>query len=299
MNLTDSKKDNITKSALVTTDKLSNKFKNKNLELYLINSEKLNSKKKINNYPNKKRNELLFINKSDNNEPIINKKLFDEKNSSKKDDNLYGKIKSNIITKNLKYDINNSIMPKTEKKRKGHLSIEKLFHLSLMDEEDEILEEPEIFIEKLKIGQKLNKLLFSKKSNIRTDLNKFINKKPSIDKNKKSSNYSMKHIKQLNCNKNSYFINNYDYDDENLNDGINLDIINNEYLLDNKINILYFKTLNLKTKSINKLIDKSSKNNKKEKKNVSYKSQGSSKIAKEKYFKNNDKLLFLNKTIFN
>ena len=175
-------------------------------------------------------------------------------------------------------------MPKTEKKRKGHLSIEKLFHLSLMEEEDEILEEPEIFIEKLKIGQKLNKLLFSKKSNIRTDLNKFINKKPSIDKNKKSSNYSMKHIKQLNCNKNSYFINNYDYDDENLNDGINLDIINNEYLLDNKIN---------------KLIDKSSKNNKKEKKNVSYKSQGSSKIAKEKYFKNNDKLLFLNKTIFN
>ena len=284
MNLTDSKKDNITKSALVTTDKLSNKFKNKNLELYLINSEKLNSKKKINNYPNKKRNELLFINKSDNNEPIINKKLFDEKNWSKKDDNLYGKKNSNIITKNLIYDINNSIMPKTEKKRKGHLSIEKLFHLSLMEEEDEILEEPEIFIEKLKIGQKLNKLLFSKKSNIRTDLNKFINKKPSIDKNKKSSNYSMKHIKQLNCNKNSYFINNYDYDDENLNDGINLDIINNEYLLDNKIN---------------KLIDKSSKNNKKEKKNVSYESQGSSKIAKEKYFKNNDKLLFLNKTIFN
>ena len=284
MNLTDSKKDNITKSALVTTDKLSNKFKNKNLELYLINSEKLNSKKKINNYSNKKRNELLFINKSDNNEPIINKKLFDEKNWSKKDDNLYGKINSNIITKNLIYDISNSITPKTEKKRKGHLSIEKLFHLSLMDEEDEILEEPEIFIEKLKIGQKLNKLLFSKKSNIRTDLNKFINKKPSIDKNKKSSNYSMKHIKQLNCNKNSYFINNYDYDDENLNDGINLDIINNEYLLDNKIN---------------KLIDKSSKNNKKEKKNVIYKSQGSSKIAKEKYFKNNDKLLFLNKTIFN
>ena len=284
MNLTDSKKDNITKSALVTTDKLSNKFKNKNLELYLINSEKLNSKKKINNYSNKKRNELLFINKSDNNEPIINKKLFYEKSYSKKDDNLYGKINSNIITKNLIYDINNSITPKTEKKRKGHLSIEKLFHLSLMDEEDEILEEPEIFIEKLKIGQKLNKLLFSKKSNIRTDLNKFINKKPSIDKNKKSSNYSMKHIKQLNCNKNSYFINNYDYDDENLNDGINLDIINNEYLLDNKIN---------------KLIDKSSKNNKKEKKNVSYKSQGSSKIAKEKYFKNNDKLLFLNKTIFN
>ena len=284
MNLTDSKKDNITKSALVTTDKLSNKFKNKNLELYLINSEKLNSKKKINNYSNKKRNELLFINKSDNNEPIINKKLFYEKSYSKKDDNLYGKINSNIITKNLIYDISNSITPKTEKKRKGHLSIEKLFHLSLMDEEDEILEEPEIFIEKLKIGQKLNKLLFSKKSNIRTDLNKFINKKPSIDKNKKSSNYSMKHIKQLNCNKNSYFINNYDYDDENLNDGINLDIINNEYLLDNKIN---------------KLIDKSSKNNKKEKKNVSYKSQGSSKIAKEKYFKNNDKLLFLNKTIFN
>ena len=251
MNLTDSKKDNITKSALVTTDKLSNKFKKKNLELYLINSEKLNSKKKINNYSNKKRNELLFINKSDNNEPIINKKLFYEKSYSKKDDNLYGKKNSNIITKNLIYDINNSIMPKTEKKRKGHLSIEKLFHLSLMEEEDEILEEPEIFIEKLKIGQKLNKLLFSKKSNIRTDLNKFINKKPSIDKNKKSSNYSMKHIKQLNCNKNSYFINNYDYDDENLNDGINLDIINNEYFLDNKIN---------------KLIDKSSKNNKKEKK---------------------------------
>jgi len=248
-----------------------------------MNSEQLNSKKKLNNYSNIKSNQLSFIKKLDNNELKINKKLFYEKSPSKKDVNLYGKPSSNIITKNLNYNYKNSIMPKTEKSRKGNLSIEKLFHLSLMDEDDEILEEPEIFIEKLKIGQKLNKLLFSKKSNIKTDLNKFINKKPSIDKNKNFSNYSMKHIKQLNCNKNSYFINNYDYDDENLNVGINPDILNNEYLLDNKIN---------------KLINKSSRNNKKEQ-NLRYKSQDNSKIVKEKYFKNDNKFLFLNKTIFN
>ena len=177
------------------------------MELYLLNSEKLNSKKNRSIYSNKKSNELSLNINSYNNKLKISKKLFSEKNLSNKNCDISGKQKPALITTNLNYKYQNLKIPQTEKKRKGHISIEKIFHLSLMDEDDEISEEPEKFIEKLKMGQKLNKLLFSGKINDTKDLktlNKFVNKKISNDTNKNYSNYSMEYIKKLNCNKNNY-----------------------------------------------------------------------------------------------
>ena len=286
LNLTNSKKNDTTESTFIKIEKPSNNIKlNNKMELYLLNSEKLNSKKNRSIYSNKKSNELSLNINSYNNKLKISKKLFPEKNLSNKNCDISGKQKPALITTNLNYKYQNLKIPQTEKKRKGHISIEKIFHLSLMDEDDEISEEPEKFIEKLKMGQKLNKLLFSGKTNDTKDLktlNKFVNKKISNDTNKNYSNYSMEYIKKLNCNKNNYMMNNYDYDDENFDYEINPDI-NYDYILNNNVNY----SMNI-----------SSRNNTKKQRNIKYQSQGISKIIKEKNSKYN-KFLTLNKTIHN
>ena len=283
-NSVNSKKNNITNSVLTETDKLLNDFKEKKNKLFLINSEKINSNKTRNIYSDKIRNEL-FSNSINNNKLKISKKLFDEKSSPKKYDNKNEKGREkNIITKSVNFDYTNSKIPKTQKRRHAQFSIEKIFHLSLMEEDDGILKEPEIFIEKLKLGQKLNKLLFSEKTNRRIDLNKFVNKRTSIDKKKDYSNHLIESIKKLNCSKNNYLKNNYDYDDEHMNFQINQDIINHDYLLNN---------------SINNSISASSRNTKKEQRNLRYKSQEINPNIKRINNKDNDKSLLLNKTIHN
>lgn len=182
----------------------------KKMKLLPQNSTKLKSdkKQKISFNTIKKESSLTNISSNDKN-------MF----SKKKINNIILLKKSMLLPKNLNYNYIYSLIPNISKDRTGHLSFEKAFHYSLMDDENELLETHEKFISKIKKGQRLNKLLSNEKIKIQKSkkyYNKFVNKK-SNEKNKNIANYSYQYIKRLNFNKNNYNMNNYDYDDIDIN----------------------------------------------------------------------------------
>ena len=93
-----------------------------------------------------------------------------------------------------------------------------------MDDKNELSETPEKLISKIKKGHRLNKLLSNEKIKSQKSqryYNKFVNKKPTYEKNQNIANYSFQYIKRLNFNKNNNNLNNYDYDDIDINKTIN------------------------------------------------------------------------------
>ena len=202
--------------------KYSNEVKSKNhfkklnptIKLYLNNAERLKTNLKKNSYSNSTNNELAISNKTSYNKNIGIKIVNDKKNS-KVVDNIFKFERTLLLPTNLVNKYNDTINSFTEKRKKNNISFEKLFHYSIMSDEDEILDNPKIFISKPKQGQKLKKLLSKDKTkNKKSDIfyNKFINKGSTKSKINNSIYTQINH-KKLNLNIN-YNRNNYDYDNK-------------------------------------------------------------------------------------
>ena len=188
-------------STLKKENKLSNTFKPKQkMELYLLYSEKLKSNKKKNKY-SAKSNEISITNNTHKSNKFnfsisIDKK---DKKNIKINDNILG------IQKNLNDKFKNMSTPFNKKEHKESISIEKAFHYSIINDEKELLEDPEGFISKIKKGRKLKKLLSNEKTINKKNVkfyDKFVNKNSSNPTNKSKMNYSELYLKKL------YFIKN-------------------------------------------------------------------------------------------
>ena len=187
----------------------------KKIELLSQNSTKLKSniKPKISFDTIKKESSLTNISS-------IDKNIFSKKNNN----SIILLKKFILLPKNLHYKYKYSFIPNISKDISGHKSLEKALHYSLMDDKNELSETPEKLISKIKKGHRLNKLLSNEKIKSQKSqryYNKFVNKKPTYEKNQNIANYSFQYIKRLNFNKNNNNLNNYDYDDIDINKTIN------------------------------------------------------------------------------
>ena len=198
-----------------TKKPLKNLSSNKNIKLYLNNAERLKSSIKGSNNSKKASNELTISNKTSYNENIRIKTIDDKKKGEASDDTFKFE-RTLLLPINLVYKFNKEMNSFKEKNKKTSISIEKLFHHSIINDGDEILDNPGVIISKLKKGQKIKKLLSKDKTNLKKSnkyYKKFINK-GWTNNTIKNSNYSILYYKKLNLNKNNYNRNNYDFDDE-------------------------------------------------------------------------------------
>ena len=209
-------------SSLFKKSRDSNCFKyTKNMKTYLLQSEKLKLNKKFKNFFN------ITDESSQDNKAYKLKRNYinflDSKNKLKNFNNIDFEIK-----KNLNKRFKDIIAPFKGKKRKVNFSYEKVFHSSIMNEENDKFDKPNKMIITFRKMKKKNKLPDNKTINKNKDpkfYDKFINKKPLNYTNIKTSNYSDIYLKKLLFNDNK---NNYDYDEEKLNIKLNFNIINNE-----------------------------------------------------------------------
>ena len=183
----------------------------KKVRLFLVNSK--NIKSPTNKKNNQNENELSLINNVTNGKSIKIRISSEKKNNNILDtSNLNNTLKEEkpfILTKNLFSQFNNTILPYSEKHINRHFSIEKALHYSIIEEENEITDNPSKFISKLEKGKKLHKLynliLSKEKSNQKKQINfynKFVNKNITNQKNKNIWKYSEIYLKKINFNKN-------------------------------------------------------------------------------------------------
>ena len=226
-----------------------NIIKEKNYNKYITKNKKkekiVNSKEKTSN-KNKNNIRLQYASfiktdKSIQKNKCNNSNKYSNETSFSKTLNCSKEKNSSLLKKNPLLNFKNIRITRKNKGYNGHFSLEKVFHSSLMSDNDEISKEN--LISKIKKRQKLNKIIKKEKDNMNKTIdyyNKFLNTNRMKNyRNSNNSNYSELYLKGLNSRDNSIKknLNNegFTYRD-NINNKINYEYLNNKSINTSLIN---------------------------------------------------------------